>query len=114
MHLAHGDNLAVVYAHRLLHVANVLADDLRVVADPIGDVESGVNADTLAAAPAHEAVQQTQMRLPLWNRQVRDFHWRYYVDSIRELQGANAPGHLTLTIENRRNNQADRRSSILP
>ena len=29
MHLLHGDNLAVVDAHRLLHIANVLADDLR-------------------------------------------------------------------------------------
>jgi len=44
---------------------------------------------------------------------VRDFHWRHYVDSIQELQGANATDHFTLTIENHGYNRADGRSSIL-
>jgi hypothetical protein len=47
-----------------LQVTNVLADDFRIIADAIGNVQSRVRPDALAAAPTHEAMQQTFMLLP--------------------------------------------------
>ena len=65
MHLLHGDDLAVVDADGRFHIANVLADDFVIVADAVGNIEPGIAPDALAAAPAHEAMQQTIVFLPL-------------------------------------------------
>jgi hypothetical protein len=65
MHLLHRDNLTVVNTDGRLHIAHVLADDLVIVADAVGNVKPGIAPDALAAAPTHEAMQQTSVLLPL-------------------------------------------------
>src|SRR5262245_63158543 len=72
--LPHRDDAPIMDTHSLLHIADILADDLGVVANSIRDIESSIRTVALAAAPAHKAVQQSLIFLPLRNLKPRELH----------------------------------------
>src|SRR5262245_23458707 len=72
--LPHRDDAPIMDTHSLLHIADILADDLGIVANAIRDIESGIRTDALTAAPSDEAVQQSLIFLPLRNLKPRELH----------------------------------------
>src|SRR5215510_6255354 len=72
--LLHRDDTPIMDTHGLLHIADILTDDLGIVANAIRDIESGIRTDALTAAPSDEAVQQSLIFLPLRNLKPRELH----------------------------------------
>jgi len=74
VHLAHGHDPAIVNSDGEFHVANILADDLWIVPDSIGNIQPRVGPDALPPAPADEAMEQTLVVRPLRNFKIGHVH----------------------------------------
>src|SRR5215475_15493618 len=72
--LPHRDDAPIMDTHGQLHIADILADDLGVVANSIRDIEAGIRTDAFASSASHETVQQTRVSFPLRDLEPRDFH----------------------------------------
>ena len=72
--LLHRNDASIVNTHGLLHIADILTDDLGVVADAVRNIKPGVRSDALAPTPSHKAVQQSFIFFPLRNLEPREFH----------------------------------------
>src|SRR5262245_53191882 len=72
--LLHRDNTPIMDTHGQLHITNILADDLGVIANAIRNIKASVTPDALATAPSDEAVQQAVVSLPLRGLEPVNFH----------------------------------------